>query len=145
MVCEVVGNNVFRFCPAQEVLLLTTCCKRWHDLVDWEIVVRCAFLGSTVTGHKNAMALLGIIHLPQVWPLSPLRLIRVSCGRRCEISGKTCRHSPAKCQAPFGVFACEPCGWNYHTWDMPACNCTTDNMVLRHLYGDLRSMYPDLT
>mmetsp|Transcript_26575 Transcript_26575/g.40333 ORF Transcript_26575/g.40333 Transcript_26575/m.40333 type:complete len:668 (+) Transcript_26575:281-2284(+) len=101
-----VFSIVMSLLAPREMLRLSLCSKSLTKMVTYEDVVRNAILtgGHGRNSLRRIMELLkkGQIHFP-----SPLRLLRITCGQKCEIPN--CPNTVHTIRAQFGVFCCFPC------------------------------------
>ncbi len=121
----IMRNHVLPFLAPRKILRLTMSCRQWRSKIEWDVALRSALLGSTENGHNNVCKLLELAQAGRIWKPSPLRLLQVSCGVRCELldcggtfrkrgkPSKTLNRNPVRLiRSDYGIFACWECTQN---------------------------------
>lgn len=101
-----VFSIVMSMLAPKEMLRLSCCSKSLMRMVNHETVVR----NTIMLGGHSRNSLKGIMELlrnRKIFFPSPLRLLRVACGQRCEIPG--CGKTVHTIRAHYGVFCCFRC------------------------------------
>ena len=102
------------YLEAPALLRLASCASWTAGCLSDEVVLRAAFLGGASAPRKTLGYVVELYRLGQVCKPSPLRLLRLANGRRCEVRG--CRSTASRGAATvsgslrtFGVFCCWKC------------------------------------
>lgn len=102
-------DDVFRvvisMLAPKEMLRLCQCSKSLSQMVSYPDVIRnTILLGSGRYGRKSLKGILALLQQNKIYPPSPLRLLRVVCGQRCELA--SCQNTVHTIRAQFGIFCC---------------------------------------
>mmetsp|Transcript_33424 Transcript_33424/g.50417 ORF Transcript_33424/g.50417 Transcript_33424/m.50417 type:complete len:595 (-) Transcript_33424:234-2018(-) len=108
-------DDVFRVVMSmlapKEMLRLCQCSKSLSQMVNYPDVIRnTILLGSGRYGRKSLKGILALLKQNRIHPPSPLRLLRVVCGQRCELA--LCQNTVHTIRAQFGIFCCFSCVQN---------------------------------
>ena len=102
------------YLEAPALLRLASCASWTAGCLSDEVVLRAAFLGGASAPRKTLGYVVELYRLGQVCKPSPLRLLRLANGKRCEVRG--CRSTASRGAATvsgslrtFGVFCCWKC------------------------------------
>lgn len=101
-----VFSIVMSMLAPREMIRMSLCSKSLMNMVAYGDVVRNTIM---IGGHgrKSLRGVLELLRLGKIHFPSPLRLLRLTCGQRCEIPG--CTNTVHTIRAQFGVFCCFPC------------------------------------
>lgn len=100
---EDVFSIVMSMLAPKEMLCLSQCSKSLMKMVTHESVVRNTIM---MGGHprKSLKALMDLLTQRKIFFPSPMRLLRVACGQRCEMVG--CTKTVHTVRAHYGIFCC---------------------------------------
>jgi hypothetical protein len=103
--CMDVFSIVMSMLNPRDMLRLSRCSKSLMHMVTHENVVRNTIM---IGGHakKSLKAVLDLLRERKIFFPSPLRLLRIACGLKCEIPG--CSKTVHNIRAHYGVFCCFP-------------------------------------
>jgi hypothetical protein len=101
--CLDVFSIVMSMLNPREMLRLSRCSKSLMKMVTHENVVRNTIM---IGGHpkKSLKAILDLLRDRKIFFPSPIRLLRVACGQKCEIAG--CFKTVHTIRSHYGVFCC---------------------------------------
>jgi hypothetical protein len=101
--CLDVFSIVMSMLNPREMLRLSRCSKALMNMVTHENVVRNTIM---IGGHakKSLKAILDLLRARKVFFPSPMRLLRVACGQKCEMLG--CSKTVHTIRSHYGVFCC---------------------------------------
>jgi len=101
--CLDVFSIVMSMLNPREMLRLSRCSKALMDMVTHENVVRNTIM---IGGHakKSLKASLDLLRDRKIFFPSPMRLLRIACGQKCEMPG--CCKTVHTIRSHFGVFCC---------------------------------------
>mmetsp|Transcript_26949 Transcript_26949/g.65440 ORF Transcript_26949/g.65440 Transcript_26949/m.65440 type:complete len:593 (-) Transcript_26949:121-1899(-) len=100
-----VVSQLFSFLDPRSLLRFSCVNKDFSSLLTYEHVVRAAMMRGGF-GATSLERMVLLINHGLIWVPSPIRLLRVVCGKRCE---KCSDGSPRYASASFGVFLCDKC------------------------------------
>jgi hypothetical protein len=103
LLCMDVFSIVMSMLNPREMLRLSRCSKALMKMVTHENVVRNTIM---MGGHakKSLKAILELLRDRKIFFPTPMRLLRVACGQRCEIPG--CVKTVHTIRSHYGVFCC---------------------------------------
>jgi hypothetical protein len=100
---EDVFSIVMSMLAPKEMLCLSQCSKSLTRMVTHESVVRNTIM---MGGHprKSLKALMDLLNDRKIFFPSAMRLLRVACGQRCEMTG--CTKTVHTVRSHYGIFCC---------------------------------------
>jgi hypothetical protein len=103
LLCIDVFSIVMSMLNPREMLRLARCSKSLMNMVTHENVVRNTIM---MGGHakKSLKAILELLRDRKIFFPTPMRLLRVACGLKCEIPG--CVKTVHTIRSHYGVFCC---------------------------------------
>ena len=85
------------------------CSKGLRELLTYEIVFQSVLLrgGNSGYSRKTLESIMNLTRSGKIYIPSPMRILRLCCGKRCESIG--CSNRVPSVQADFGIFLCKDC------------------------------------
>ena len=106
---SVLWSCVLRYTWSGDVLTLMQCSKGLRELLTYEIVFQSVLLrgGNSGYSRKTLESIMNLTRSGKIYIPSPMRILRLCCGKRCESIG--CSNRVPSVQADFGIFLCKDC------------------------------------
>jgi hypothetical protein len=93
---------IFLFLKVRELLRFLSCSKQYGERLNHEIVVRSAMM--TGGFAKQSMErLIPLLETRSIWTPTPRRLLRLMCGKRCELCNG---YKVNRVNGHYGIFVC---------------------------------------
>lgn len=141
---------VMRYLTLRDLFAMTLVSRTSRTLITTDDVVRAAYMrtGDRNNTRKSMIELSKLMSANSIHPPSPLRLLRIALGKRCEFC--QCRHNTLAAWS-FGMFACWRCvsergsdslskAWNT-TWVRYKRNESKYDSVINHPRNAISTLY----
>ena len=106
---SVLWSCVLSYLWSSELLSLLRCSKGHRELLTYEIVFQSVMLRGGHSGNSRTtlQIIMNLAKIGKIYVPSPMRLLRLCCGKRCENSG--CTNMVSHVRPEFGMFFCWNC------------------------------------
>ncbi|ORY38395.1 hypothetical protein BCR33DRAFT_769203 [Rhizoclosmatium globosum] len=99
--------HLARYLHPRELLLLSTSCSLLKNLIKYDAVLQSILFHASKSGKKSVNIVIGLLKQGRIHPPSPLRLLRIANGKRCEKKG--CSDRVLHVRPDYGLHVCFQC------------------------------------
>ncbi len=87
--CGGIVQAILSYLPTpRDLLHMSVCSKQIRNLITYEHIIRVSIVGGNRYVMRSIASMIHLIHQQNIFVPSPMRLLRISNGKRCELGGR---------------------------------------------------------